>query len=394
MITAFAAGAVNGAAVADAAARRAAELFGDMCIVTRLTRDRRHLAVVALHHAESAVVDDTRNRFALRPYPADRGPAGRVIASARPLLMTADAPDLEEADRAYMERFRIRSWILAPLRIHGRVLGTFGIWRGDGRPGYTRRDVELVTRLADAVAVVVGAEELMLETERAVDRVHRLALTAAAVAEGRAPRVTLAMLVDQLRHEDGIDAAQVLLLDGAAAVTVAASAGLQNVRRLAGTRRPLSAAAREAVESGREVELRGNEAGLALPAGARVAATIVIPLFAGGEPVGVLELYTRDGPELEAGARRFVDAMAALAVTAIGASPTRRPGAVAKAPPLNTSQRAVLELLVAGRSNREIAEAVHLSENTVKFHVSELLRKAGARNRVELVQAAGRFQRG
>jgi len=37
----------------------------------------------------------------------------------------------------------------------------------------------------------------------------------------------------------------------------------------------------------------------------------------------------------------------------------------------------VLELIAAGLSNREIAERVHVSENTVKTHSSRVFDKSG-----------------
>lgn len=52
-------------------------------------------------------------------------------------------------------------------------------------------------------------------------------------------------------------------------------------------------------------------------------------------------------------------------------------------PPLSHTQLEILRLLADGLSNREIASQVHLSENTVKSHVQEILRRLGARNRVE-----------
>jgi len=57
---------------------------------------------------------------------------------------------------------------------------------------------------------------------------------------------------------------------------------------------------------------------------------------------------------------------------------------------LSPSQEGILALLVEGLSNREIAARVHLSENTVKTHVREILRRAGARNRVQLAVRAVR----
>lgn len=47
-------------------------------------------------------------------------------------------------------------------------------------------------------------------------------------------------------------------------------------------------------------------------------------------------------------------------------------------------ERQVLRLLVAGRSNREIADELGIIERTVKGHVAQLLRKVGVPNRIAL----------
>jgi DNA-binding NarL/FixJ family response regulator len=47
-------------------------------------------------------------------------------------------------------------------------------------------------------------------------------------------------------------------------------------------------------------------------------------------------------------------------------------------------ERDVLELLVSGRSNREIAEALQIELRTVKAHVERLMRKTGVSNRTAL----------
>jgi DNA-binding CsgD family transcriptional regulator len=48
----------------------------------------------------------------------------------------------------------------------------------------------------------------------------------------------------------------------------------------------------------------------------------------------------------------------------------------------------ILELIAAGLSNREIAEKVFVSENTVKTHSSRLFDKLGAKRRTQAVQIA------
>lgn len=51
-------------------------------------------------------------------------------------------------------------------------------------------------------------------------------------------------------------------------------------------------------------------------------------------------------------------------------------------------QQEVLELLASGHSNKQISSKLYLTENTVKSHVSALLRALGASNRTECVSIA------
>ena len=48
----------------------------------------------------------------------------------------------------------------------------------------------------------------------------------------------------------------------------------------------------------------------------------------------------------------------------------------------------MLELLAAGRSNKEIARQLDVSPNTVKTHVSRLFEKLSARRRTEAISRA------
>lgn len=55
---------------------------------------------------------------------------------------------------------------------------------------------------------------------------------------------------------------------------------------------------------------------------------------------------------------------------------------------LTRREEEVLQLMCVGLRNLDIAQTLHLTENTVEFHVSRLLAKLGARNRVEAVDRA------
>lgn len=51
---------------------------------------------------------------------------------------------------------------------------------------------------------------------------------------------------------------------------------------------------------------------------------------------------------------------------------------------LTDREREVLEMLVVGRSNKEIGGTLGIEERTVKAHVAKLLRKVGVQNRIAL----------
>lgn len=55
---------------------------------------------------------------------------------------------------------------------------------------------------------------------------------------------------------------------------------------------------------------------------------------------------------------------------------------------LTEREREVLQHVANGLQNRSIAEALHVSEETVKSHLSNIMRKLAANSRAEAVAAA------
>lgn len=141
-------------------------------------------------------------------------------------------------------------------------------------------------------------------------------------------------------------------------------------------------------------------------------------ITAGAAATRVLVLTTFDEDDhvygaLRAGASGFVvkdmaldDILAAIRVVAAGdaliapsvtrrliADFVRRPGTASERSPrpiegITEREREVLTLVGRGRSNTEIAQDLFITVATAKSHVSRLLTKLGARDRVQLVISA------
>jgi DNA-binding NarL/FixJ family response regulator len=70
--------------------------------------------------------------------------------------------------------------------------------------------------------------------------------------------------------------------------------------------------------------------------------------------------------------------------------PAHRGGSVATGAGLTPREQEVLRLLVSGRSNPEIAEALFISRATARTHVANILAKLGVGSRTEAADVAHR----
>lgn len=128
---------------------------------------------------------------------------------------------------------------------------------------------------------------------------------------------------------------------------------------------------------------------------AAVSDTAVCILSASAEPAhiraavaaGVRAYLTKtlDLPEIRAQLGRV---LAGERVLPDLTGPAPVPADAGPNPVLTPRQRELLERLAAGASNRCLAEAMSLTESTVKRHVHNICRRLGAGNRVEAVALA------
>ncbi|NJL88275.1 MAG: response regulator transcription factor [Leptolyngbyaceae cyanobacterium SM1_1_3] len=57
-------------------------------------------------------------------------------------------------------------------------------------------------------------------------------------------------------------------------------------------------------------------------------------------------------------------------------------------PQLSERERDVLQLMAQGKSNQKVAKSLHIAENTVKYHVNNILSKLGVSDRTQAVLLA------
>ncbi len=122
---------------------------------------------------------------------------------------------------------------------------------------------------------------------------------------------------------------------------------------------------------------RAGESLLLQPGGSREDAAALLRRAATLAAALEAEPVRRDVTALAAAARIPLDPVEATPADATGALPG-----------LTKREREILGHIVAGRTYGEIARALYLSEKTISSHVSNILRKTGSTNRVELARRA------
>ena len=294
--------------------------------------------------------------------------------------------------------------LVVPMHARGAIIGTLGLFERRGSNPLSDKDVLWVQAIADRTGLALDNAQLYADAVQRLDRLTALQGVSLAVSASPDLRLTLKVILDHVTAQLKVDAADVLLLDETDnSLSLSASTGFL-ATAMPGYRLP----AEEGVP-GRAIMSRRIETVTGLSAFSQFRrrsmfaregfrAYGAVPLISRGKLLGALEVFHRSplNPDQEWVA--FLDALGSVAAVAIdsatmqerlrqtrGVVDTRRR---APAPEMTRIESEILRMAVEGMTNREIAAKVHLSQNTVKFHVRKILQKTGSANRTELASHA------
>ncbi|KQZ24025.1 response regulator [Microbacterium sp. Root553] len=217
--------------------------------------------------------------------------------------------------------------------------------------------------LVDDHAMLRAGFRTILGTQPDITVVGEAATGAEAVAQASALRPDVITMDVQMPDMDGIEATRQIVADREVSAAIAIITTFDRDDYLY-----------QALDAGASGFLLKN-------AGAEDLIAAVRALAAGD---GML------APEVT---RRVLARFTTAAAPARPASPARTaaPAPVPLVEPLTERESEVLVLLADARSNAEIASALFIGEATVKTHVSRILQKLGARDRVQAVVLAHRL---
>jgi GAF domain-containing protein len=338
--------------------------------------------------------------------------SSRVIESGEPLLIEDVSVEglmdhLNDEVRSYLAA---HPWlspithlgvIVVPMHARGATIGTLGLFERRGSNPLTQKDQMWIQSIADRAGLAVENAQLYDDAVKRLERLAALQSVSLAVSASPDLRLTLKVILDHVTTQLKVDAADVLLLDEAdATLTLAASTGFL-ATAVPDYRLPVDEGIPGRAVSSRRIETMTGLSAFSqfrrrsLFAREGFKAYGAVPLFSRGKLLGALEVFHRSQLAPDEEWLGFLDALGSVAAVAIDSAALqdrlrqgrpgeglRRPGKAA--PEMSRLEREIMRLAVGGMTNREIAAEVHLSQNTVKFHMRQILQKAGVGNRTEL----------
>jgi GAF domain-containing protein len=386
-------------------------------VASLINKDPRTVRVVAANDADPLLARYVEEMH-LSGEAAASSIATEVIETGRPFLR----PSVPYRDFMQMLRTDVRSYLarnalpvdsslpdiavlVVPMRARGATVGTLGVFSRQASNPLAEGDVEWLQAIADRTGLAAENAQLYADAMRRLRRLTAVRNIGLAISGSSDVRLTLQVVLGQVMTGLGVDAADVMTMDEeGASLALAAHAGFQSTsvpdyRIPVDEHLPGRLLSRPHIEAVTEGSAFAQFRRRTLFAREGFRSYCAAPLVARSQAIGVLEVFQRSSLEPDDEWLGYLEALAALAAIAMDSatmvdrlqkatSGARR--ASPAVPRFSPLERQILALVVEGTTNTAIAEALHLSPSTIKFHVRHILQKVGAGNRTELARMATR----
>ena len=297
------------AVLLDTVAKRCAESFGEWCAISLIDPDARSARLGAIFHKDPSKITRLRSAFDAAPLAVDHPFATALFGGRRPLLLTADDPNIGDL-RAQLP---LADNIFGPLRVHellavpiyagGEPLGILSVMSESAR-GWDDDEQRLASLIADRAGVAITNARLAASERRAMENAEREARRVNAA--GRVISIAASSLDPGAAFDEFAEALQLLLPFDRLTVslygpdrnslTVPYAKGLRLSAPREGLEVPTAGTARGWVlDNGtpfvREDTIETHEfTEDAVLASAGIRSYAVVPMSVGGKPIGTLKL--------------------------------------------------------------------------------------------------------
>src|SRR5256714_4243961 len=260
--------------------------------------------------------------------------------------------------------------------------------------------------IADRTALAVENAQLYEDAVMRLERLGSLQSLSLALSASPDLRLTLKVILDQVTAQLKVDAADILLLEepdnmlALAASTGFLATAVPDYRLPVDEGLPGRAVAGRRIETVTALSAFSQFRRRSLFAREGFKSYGAVPLSSRGRVLGALEVFQRSPLNPDQEWLSFLDALGSVAAVAIDSATMQerlrqgrfgaQPRPTRAAPDISRLEREILRLVVEGKTNREVAAEVHLSQNTVKFHMRQILQKSGASNRTDLAHQAAK----
>lgn len=188
--------------ILDATVKRVAEYFHDGCVVRLFSEDGMRLNTVAFSHVDPIAESYLKPLLEQAHGFIDKHASAEILASGKPISVSGPLDEirarLSPEHAEVLDRYPVHSWVIVPLRLTDKLIGTVTVFRYRPGPGYAMDEQIWLQEVADRAALSIGNAALYRDATRAIQL--REDFMSIASHELKTPLTPLKMQLQLLSH--------------------------------------------------------------------------------------------------------------------------------------------------------------------------------------------------